>query len=369
MQLTLIASLILFGLLQCLAISLLVLLSKRRHQMSQRLLLFLTLCISISLLPTLLGHLDLPARHNWLLFLPADLSLAVFPLLYIYVSTLCAKPLGTLRSWAEHGVLPALAWLYQVLVWLLMQLSDQDRLELAKSLSFDTVMAWLPYVIAASALYYSYRAYRLVNKGVNMPRGKQFLLNRWLWVLTFLLLLGALLDVSSLLLGQYYGYWRGSPVDDWLGFSFRMGVKAYYALLIYGVSLVGYSLHRQVAALPRPADKHQVALLPRLQQLMEVEQLYLNPDLSLSTLASALQTNGRLLSALINQELQVSYADYVNQYRVAAFKKRLASQDAKRFTLLALARESGFRSKTTFYRAFQKFEGQSPQAYLAQLQA
>ena len=53
----------------------------------------------------------------------------------------------------------------------------------------------------------------------------------------------------------------------------------------------------------------------------------------------------------------------VNGYRVAEVKRRLAAPDAQRFTLLGIALESGFNSKTTFNRIFKQFTGVAPREW------
>ncbi|MFD2786297.1 helix-turn-helix domain-containing protein [Hymenobacter rubripertinctus] len=68
----------------------------------------------------------------------------------------------------------------------------------------------------------------------------------------------------------------------------------------------------------------------------------------------------RLISFTVNQGFGRSFNDVVNGYRVAEVKRRLAAPDARRFTLLGLALECGFNSKTTFNRIFKQFTGQAP---------
>ncbi|MBL7818417.1 MAG: helix-turn-helix transcriptional regulator [Saprospiraceae bacterium] len=87
---------------------------------------------------------------------------------------------------------------------------------------------------------------------------------------------------------------------------------------------------------------------------------YLNPELTLSDLASNLKTNTSILSQVINSGFSKNFNDFVNQYRVEEFKQKAKSTDYQHLTLLAIAFECGFNSKATFNRAFKKMTGQNP---------
>jgi AraC-like DNA-binding protein len=96
----------------------------------------------------------------------------------------------------------------------------------------------------------------------------------------------------------------------------------------------------------------------------EKEKSYLNPELTLSELATKLNTNTSVLSAVINTGFGKNFNDFVNEYRVNEFKRRAATPDSKHLTLLAIAFDCGFNSKATFNRAFKKVTDLSPKAFL-----
>ncbi|KAA9338198.1 helix-turn-helix transcriptional regulator [Hymenobacter busanensis] len=113
-----------------------------------------------------------------------------------------------------------------------------------------------------------------------------------------------------------------------------------------------------------PAPEVDAAVLERLRHAFEVERLYLNPTLTLAEVSAHTGLAPRLISFAVNQGFGKSFNDLVNGYRVAEVKRRLASPaDVARLTLLGIAFESGFNSKTTFNRIFKQFTGQSPSEY------
>lgn len=75
----------------------------------------------------------------------------------------------------------------------------------------------------------------------------------------------------------------------------------------------------------------------RLVAYVEKEKPYINPDLKMGELAAALHTSSHSLSYLLNQYLNQSYYDFINEYRVAQFKKMVEDNDYSRYTLTALA--------------------------------
>ncbi len=104
----------------------------------------------------------------------------------------------------------------------------------------------------------------------------------------------------------------------------------------------------------------------KLTSLMQEEELYKNAALSLGDLASAMDLHPNYLSQVINEKGGKSFYDFVNQYRVEAFKKLLEEKAHEKYTLMTLAFDCGFNSKSTFNRYFKKMTGQTPTQYANQ---
>ncbi len=94
---------------------------------------------------------------------------------------------------------------------------------------------------------------------------------------------------------------------------------------------------------------------------------YLNPDLKLSDLAKMIDCAPHDISQVINQNLNQTFYSFINAYRIEAVKARMTDPSYAKYTLLAIAQQCGYSSKTSFYRAFRKLTGQSPQEYQAEL--
>jgi AraC-like DNA-binding protein len=104
-----------------------------------------------------------------------------------------------------------------------------------------------------------------------------------------------------------------------------------------------------------------------LIQVVDKEKIYKDAELTLSSLASLLDIHPNYLSQVINQVEEKNFYDYINLKRVEAFKKLVAQPDSQKYTLLALAYDCGFNSKTSFNRNFKKATGLSPSEYLKEV--
>lgn len=103
--------------------------------------------------------------------------------------------------------------------------------------------------------------------------------------------------------------------------------------------------------------------LNALLDYMETEQPYLNPKLGLQELADAVDLPPHTVSQVINELLAINLQAFINAYRVDEAKRKMAVPEHAHKTLLALAFESGFNSKTSFNRVFKNHTGLTPTQY------
>jgi TolB-like protein/AraC-like DNA-binding protein len=101
-----------------------------------------------------------------------------------------------------------------------------------------------------------------------------------------------------------------------------------------------------------------------LQKSMENDNVFLNPSLSLKMLADILQIHPNKLSWLINERHNKNFNEYINHFRLQYFKEIALNPENSHITLLGLAFESGFNSKTVFNSYFKKAEDTTPGNWL-----
>jgi len=112
-------------------------------------------------------------------------------------------------------------------------------------------------------------------------------------------------------------------------------------------------------------DNQQIETLRKeLLTYCEEEEPYLNPQLSLKFVADDLGLNTNKMSYLINQAFHTNFNDFINQYRLNHFKTTAIDPKNSHLTILGLAYDSGFNSKSVFNTYFKKIEGITPRAWM-----
>ena len=145
-----------------------------------------------------------------------------------------------------------------------------------------------------------------------------------------------------------------SVATCWIGF------KGYIKAQIDAVGFSKESLNVKLkSANPEVANE--------IINLMLTQKPYLNPDLDLQKLSEMIDMNSKIVSQIINTDLKMNFYEFINKYRVEEFKNRLQNQESDKFSLMGLAYECGFSSKSTFNHVFKKITGQTPSEYKNQL--
>jgi len=111
------------------------------------------------------------------------------------------------------------------------------------------------------------------------------------------------------------------------------------------------------------SDKEIIALSDRIETLMKAKMPYLEGDLNLSKLAELMGITPHHLSYLLNEGFNKNFFQYVNYYRVEESKKLLLSKEYDHISIIGIAYDSGFNSKTAFNTVFKKQTGMTPSSY------
>ncbi|MFC1508983.1 helix-turn-helix domain-containing protein [Candidatus Omnitrophota bacterium] len=105
------------------------------------------------------------------------------------------------------------------------------------------------------------------------------------------------------------------------------------------------------------------ALLDNLIHVMETEKPFTDSNLKLSQLAHMLSITPNYLSQVINEKLQQNFFDFVNRYRIEEAKKLMTDSSQQHFTLLSIAYDVGFNSKSAFNASFKKHTRMTPSQF------
>ena len=148
----------------------------------------------------------------------------------------------------------------------------------------------------------------------------------------------------------------------WLGII--MAALVVLGLIIL-LTLHSRKVKRQPQAQPQAEDTdgYYTELMGRIEELMEQEKPYLNSDLKMSDIASALGIHQNEISACINSNKGCSFSQFINGYRVAHAQQLLREDSGRKISQVGL--ESGFANNTSFYRVFKSFTGLTPSEWLS----
>ncbi len=235
-----------------------------------------------------------------------------------------------------------------------------------------SVLIWMQlsaYLIATVRSYRFYRAYlrrEFSNPDQLELTGLRTILYLFLGGLTLLLLL----DTAT---GWFVGYTYTSAWWRYFCMSVLLYLLAiqFYALSPERTRALRFQTDKAGAdaGVEESPDPALILLATRLQERMRKHRDYLDPNLRLRELAERLGTSPTLLSRAINGSLGLNFNDYVNGLRCRHFLEKVEAGEHRIHTLLSLAIDCGFNSKSTFNRAFRKCEGLSPKEAVARLES
>jgi len=175
--------------------------------------------------------------------------------------------------------------------------------------------------------------------------------------------------------------WSWSLVVHILGQSVGIGADSFgildnYITFIWVNALFVYSLlyaHQLLETKDTPKEKPLVVdevpapdVVLRIQQGMEIQQLYLKQNLNIEEFAKQVGIHYREVSAIINKHFDTNFFEFVNSYRVTKAKQLLVDPKFADTTILDILLESGFNSKSAFHRFFKRYTGMSAADYRKQ---
>lgn len=113
------------------------------------------------------------------------------------------------------------------------------------------------------------------------------------------------------------------------------------------------------------APDEKESILQRMEKLLEQDQIYTRSDLTIEKLAHRLSTNRTYLSQIINEVYSKSYSNLINEYRVAHAMKMLSDPKiGTKYSIDAIAKDSGFNSISNFNMVFKKYSGVTPSIFI-----
>jgi len=298
---------------------------------------------------------------------------SVAPFMWAYVRALTTNTPLTPQRFARHAVLPALG----LLAFLWVAISPPDvRLHLLPDPSaiqgssdyfrgrwFEMVflvvpLQWVFYLSDITRLMLRYRS-QLMNYFASTEQREL----QWVAVVIGLYAVFLLGNIASLLFELATGR-PGLPQNLAalhgliLASAFTLWGMRQRRTLPDGTEAATDNPQRYVkSALPKDMS---LRIAAQLHKAMAEDKLYLDANLSLWGLARHIRTSERYVTQVLNEEIGEHFFDFVNRHRIEAAQHRLQGTSE---TILSIAFEVGFNSRSSFYTAFKKVTGVTPSGY------
>jgi AraC-like DNA-binding protein len=147
-----------------------------------------------------------------------------------------------------------------------------------------------------------------------------------------------------------------------------------FSCLLFSIGYIGYRQDFDIEDIEADEQKadEQVTNQPiiselqkRIEQLMEEEQLFRQPNLKIVDLVQKLGTNRSYIYQAINREMGLSFAEYINRMRIE-YASQLILQHPD-MPVSTIGEQAGFNSSTSFYRNFKLYKGMGPKEYQSSL--
>ncbi|PTX62655.1 AraC family transcriptional regulator [Kordia periserrulae] len=359
---------------------------RNEHKSSFWLAGFIFLC-TMYITPFMLGYAGWYAIQSYrevLFFVPFQQLFLLPPILYFYVKSSLNPSFSFQKKDWLHFIPAIIYGVYSLVVWITDTMIADEFYFYADGRDKDFALWYqvagfimlLAYLIASLKHYTQYKknTYETVSFADAILH---------VWIQRFLIAFIGLLIIRAL-------FFVINP--EWNNFGRKFWYYLAFSILFYYIALSGYvhSIKINLQFLPKldanlsanflaeanqkekettseaedftPAD---IEMQKQLSHIMENERLYTNPNLTLFDVASSLDTHPKKVSNIINKGFKMNFNDFVNTYRVEEVIKKVNSDESNVKTLLGIALDSGFNSKSTFNRAFKKQTQQTPKEYFS----
>jgi len=309
----------------------------RSEQPANRWLAWLMVGLTLQVIDYFLSLSGIYAQHRWLYFLPLFYSWSFGPLLYSYLKARAGKPIEMSRWYAGPVMIQALFYM----LLMAQPLATKAWFWMAVHKPYTRYLEY--YVACGMVLYAIYRS-------------RPFTTDPWQKRLLNGLAIFYLIAAIDPLLNHLY-----TP-PFWPKFYLTTQVLPFF---VYILALIGLFYNRtpkadRLVVQPVISPDQRERVLTALRE----QQLYKDPELTLASLARHLGETPNAVSRIINGGFNQSFNEFINTYRIEEVKRRMAAGDTENLTILAVALDAGFASKTTFNRVFKEQTGFTPKEYV-----
>lgn len=296
------------------------------------------------------------------------------PLFFLYIISLTKSQHLTLKVVVYHFILPLIVLIMYTEFFLL---STKEKIVVIENegRGFEFIVTLSNLLLTISGIFYLIYNFKLLRehkKNISSQFSYEEKVNlNWLRILIYMMAVIWLLIIFNQ--SDFWIFGMSTAYVICLGY---FGIKQMDIFSNNNVKTVKKNIESDAESVTtKPAKKYAKSGLndeaaneihQNLNKMMKEQKLFKEPELTLDDLSKKLEVPSNYLSQVINEKEGVNFYDYINELRVKEFKWISLKEENKNFTLISLAFECGFNSKTSFNRIFKKFTGQTPSEFVKQ---
>lgn len=292
------------------------------------------------------------------------------PILYLYIKAFTTKHFTFQWKQLLHLLIVCIPLVSKYLVSRLNVYSyDINRLDINLNSTYNTLMYLYKYIIVGLYVRATYKLVQAHKEQVSTPR--EALRNLWLRQL----LNGTFMLFGGIVLIQLLRLFLPVLLYD------RMAIMSTFSNLFI-IALL-YLFNSQSFIFNAKTEKtkanelvnyatytdEEKDIVNRLIKFVTDTKIYLDSTITIKTVAESIEIPQRTLSQSINNVTENSFTHFINKYRVAHLKSLLKDESKRQYTIISLAEESGFSSKSTLVRIFKQHTGCTPSEYLNKIKS
>jgi AraC-like DNA-binding protein len=363
--------------------------SKPKKDLSDYILMLFTFLLGAILFDQYLRNTDFYQLHPQFWGITYCFPILMAPLFYFYV-VLITQPEQKFKSWFWLLTIPFFVFIAYYLATYYFLPTDKKNayFHLATTKPWAMIYAGEFFLVLSGPVYSVLGLFRLKRHIKNIEDNFSYKSGINLSWLKKILTVIVVVNVINILLNVFS--------DIYPLFTYQTGDNLMHSLNVFLIFFIGYYGFKQKLIYPSDTarsdlmHKEQIAQVQlignsetsskyiksglqrndvdvyysSLIQLMDSEKLFLDSKLSIKTVADKLEMSVNHLSQVINQQSGKNFFKFINEYRVEEAKKFLLDQSNKKYTILAIAYDCGFNSKSSFNTIFKQYTGKTPSDFI-----
>jgi len=303
------------------------------------------------------------------------LKAAYMPIMYLYVIALILEKPDLLRQVVKHAI-PFLVFLILIFFFRYEPLFFDPENSATPFIMNLSLIFWIYFLITIGL--YAFFILKILKNHQDKIKDRfsytseQITLN-WLKFVLVLLAIGFMMGISSVVIMEFYSDIEIDPrLSSRIALTIFTFVVSYYGIRQPSLNLSSRENSKSSNSPTHIIEKYQrsgltEAMAEKIQNdlgnYIISQKAYKNPQITINDIAAQLDIPRHYITQVLNERLNKNFFTWINDYRIDDAKRKLRDDKYSHLSILGIAYNSGFNSKSSFNSIFKKSTGQTPSAF------